>query len=67
MSKPLVACYVCSAPNTSVEHVPPRRLFIKSKDLPPGVDPVNRIASACNASSTTSLIMVSSSTVRKIP
>lgn len=31
-------CYMCSAPKTSVEHVPPRGLFPKTKDLPPGVN-----------------------------
>jgi hypothetical protein len=33
-----VTCYMCSAPKTSVEHVPPRGLFPKSKDLPAGMD-----------------------------
>src|SRR4051794_14858784 len=32
------SCYMCSAPNSSVEHVPPRGLFPKSKDLPQGAD-----------------------------
>lgn len=31
-------CYMCDAPATSVEHVPPRCLFPAQKDLPPGVD-----------------------------
>jgi hypothetical protein len=31
-------CYMCDAPETSVEHVPPRCLFPEQKDLPPGVD-----------------------------
>jgi len=31
-------CYMCDAPETSVEHVPPRGLFPEQKDLPPGVD-----------------------------
>ena len=32
------ACYMCDAPATSVEHVPPRCLFPEQKDLPQGVD-----------------------------
>jgi hypothetical protein len=31
-------CYMCTAVATSDEHVPPRGLFPKQKDLPPGVD-----------------------------
>jgi hypothetical protein len=31
-------CYMCRAVATSVEHVPPRGLFPKQKDLPPGLD-----------------------------
>lgn len=38
MTKLIVTCYMCNAPKTSVEHVPPRGLFPKSKDLKPGVD-----------------------------
>lgn len=34
---PALTCYMCSAAKTSFEHVPPRGLFPKSKDLPPGV------------------------------
>lgn len=33
-----LTCYMCSAPRTSVEHVPPRGLFPKARDLPPGVN-----------------------------
>lgn len=38
MNQAPVTCYMCSAPKTSVEHVPPRGLFPKAKDLPPGTD-----------------------------
>ena len=38
MIKPLPTCYMCSSPKASVEHVPPRGLFPKPKDLPLGVD-----------------------------
>lgn len=31
-------CYLCDAPAVGVEHVPPRCLFPKGKDLPEGVD-----------------------------
>ncbi len=31
-------CYMCAAEATSVEHVPPRGLFPKQKDLPSGVN-----------------------------
>lgn len=33
----MVTCYMCQSASTSVEHVPPRCLFPKPKDLPPGV------------------------------
>lgn len=32
------ACYLCDEPAVSVEHVPPKCLFPKVKDLPAGVD-----------------------------
>ena len=38
MNKTSVTCYMCSAPKTSVEHVPPKGLFPKSKDLPAGMN-----------------------------
>lgn len=38
MIKPPPTCYMCSSPKASVEHVPPRGLFPKSKDLPHGID-----------------------------
>lgn len=38
MTKPPVVCYMCNAARTSDEHVPPKGLFPKRRDLPPGVD-----------------------------
>lgn len=38
MNTTQATCYMCGAAKTSVEHVPPRALFPKSKDLPAGVD-----------------------------
>lgn len=38
MIEAAVTCYMCEAPKTSVEHVPPKCLFPKSKDLPVGAD-----------------------------
>jgi len=38
MTKPTVICYMCNAARTSDEHVPPKGLFPKKRDLPPGVD-----------------------------
>jgi hypothetical protein len=35
---PSTACYMCNAPATSVEHVPPRCFFPEQKDLPPGAN-----------------------------
>lgn len=35
---PHETCYMCDAPATSREHVPPRCLFPEQKDLPDGVD-----------------------------
>jgi len=35
-------CFVCDAPATGVDHVPPRSFFPKRKDLPPGVAEVRR-------------------------
>ena len=32
------SCYMCSAPATSSEHVPPKCLFPERKDLPHGID-----------------------------
>jgi len=32
------SCYMCKEPKTSVEHVPPRCLFPKKKDLSEGID-----------------------------
>jgi hypothetical protein len=34
----MVSCYMCDEVAFSVEHVPPRCLFPKQKDLPPGLD-----------------------------
>ncbi|MFZ6769305.1 hypothetical protein ACO0LM_19830 [Undibacterium sp. Di26W] len=34
----MVSCYMCDEVAVSVEHVPPRCLFPKQKDLPIGVD-----------------------------
>lgn len=31
-------CYMCDAPATSEEHVPPKCLFPERKDLPQGMD-----------------------------
>lgn len=36
------SCFVCGAPATGVDHVPPRSFFPKRKDLPPGVAEVRR-------------------------
>ena len=33
-----MTCYMCEKLETGVEHVPPRCLFPKQKDLPAGVD-----------------------------
>jgi hypothetical protein len=44
-------CFVCGAPATGVDHVPPRSFFPKRKDLPPGVADVRRnliTVPACN-------------------
>lgn len=38
MIRPVDTCYMCDAPATSVEHVPPKCLFPKPKDLPTGAD-----------------------------
>jgi hypothetical protein len=36
------SCFVCGAPATGVDHVPPRSFFPKKKDLPAGVAEVRR-------------------------
>lgn len=38
MNKIPTTCYMCEAPATSSEHVPPKCLFPEGKDLPDGID-----------------------------